>query len=57
MQVLCALLCLGNGYQLTSCDCNLWKGWKIGDPRPGYEFAAIAVTDMAKDESTRLGLT
>ena len=57
MQVLCALLCLGNGYQLTSCDCNLWEGWKIGDPRPGYEFAAIAVTDMAKDESTWLGLT
>ena len=30
-------------------------GLKIGDP--GNEFAAIAVTDMAEDKSTRLDFT
>ena len=55
VHVLCASLCLGNGYQTTSCDCILFKGWEIGDP--GNEVAAIAVVDMAEDKSTWLDFT
>ena len=54
MYVLCASLYVGNGYQSTSCDCNLWEGRKIGDPGKG--FALIAVVDMDEDKSTRLYL-
>ena len=55
MYVLCTSLCLGDGYQSTSCDCNLWKSGKIG--HLGNEFGAIAFLDMAEDKNTRFNLT